>query len=235
MSAMPIGALAKNRWKRSRDRRSAASHSRSGVRSRTIEWVRNSSPSPMTLWPIQAWTMRPSRLFSTTSPRCASPARPPNGSHGAAPVARRRREKIVQPDIAADQLGRGRAEPARQRRVDEQEAPVAIDRVEADRRLVEEIDEAVALVADHPLHLVARGDVLDMPEAVAGPAGDRVDRDVEPARRRAARILQRHRGDGARAGHRLAAQALEIDAGFEIGDRGGEAIERRRHRARRGW
>ena len=38
-----------------------------------------------------------------------------------------------------------------------------------------------------------------MPETITRPAGDRVDGDVEPARRRAARILQRHRGDGARA------------------------------------
>ena len=48
--------------------------------------------------------------------------------------------------------------------------PGAIDRIEADRRVVEEIDELVALVADHRLHLVARGDVLEVPEAVAGPA-----------------------------------------------------------------
>src|SRR5215471_9230898 len=79
--------------------------------------------------------------------------------------SRRRGEELGEPDITADQLGRRRAEPARQRRVDEQKSAVPIDRIEADRRLVEEVDEAVLFLADHPLHLVARGDVLDMPKA----------------------------------------------------------------------
>ncbi len=138
----------------------------------------------------------------------------------------------MQPRVAADQLGRGRAEPAGQGGVDEAKAALAINRVEADRRLVEKIDEAVALVADHPLHLVLGGDVLDVPEAVTGPAWDRVDGDVEPAGGDAARVIERHRGDGAPAGQRLAAQALEIGARLGAGHGAGETVE---HRAIIGW
>src|SRR5579859_5826054 len=112
-------------------------------------------------------------------------------------LGRRSGQELVQPRITADQLGRGRAKPAGQGRVDKAKAALAIDRIEADRRLVEKIDKAVALVADHPLHLVLSGDVLDVPEAVARAAGDRVDGDVEPASRGPARIVKRHRRDGA--------------------------------------
>src|SRR5207302_1960114 len=90
-------------------------------------------------------------------------------------------EEIMQPRLPADDLLRGATEPFRQRVVDELKTPGAVDRIKADRRVVDEIDKLVALVADHRLHLMARGDVLEDPEAVARPAGDRVDRDVEPA------------------------------------------------------
>ena len=73
-----------------------------------------------------------------------------------------------------------------------------VDRIESDRRIFEKLDELVTLVADHRLHFMAGGDVLDIPKAVAGPAGDRVDLDVEPAGGRAARVTQRQRGDAAR-------------------------------------
>ena len=86
----------------------------------------------------------------------------------------------MQPGVAADHFRRRAAEPSCEGLVDEQEAPARIDRVKADRRVVEKIDELVALVADHRLHFLAGGDVLEIPEAIARPSGDRVDRDVEP-------------------------------------------------------
>ena len=111
--------------------------------------------------------------------------------------------------------------------VDELKTPGAVDRIKADRRVVDEIDKLVALVADHRLHLMACGDVLEDPEAVARPAGDRVDRDVEPAGDPAAGIAQRQRRDRPRPGGCPAAQALEIRDRLHIGERGGEPRQRR--------
>src|SRR5438128_3754081 len=95
------------------------------------------------------------------------------------------------PRVAADDFGGRGAEPAGQCLIDEQKTPGAVDRIKSDRCVIEEIDELVALITDHRLHFVTRGDVLDVPKAVTGLAGDRVYRDVEPAGGAAARIPQR--------------------------------------------
>ncbi len=87
----------------------------------------------------------------------------------------------MQPRIAGEDLLGCATEPLGQGVIDEEKAAGAVDRIKADRCVVDEVDELVALVADHRLHLVAGGDVLQVPEAVARPAGDRVDRNVEPA------------------------------------------------------
>src|SRR5262249_34832979 len=82
------------------------------------------------------------------------------------PSRRRCREKIMKPRVAADELGRRRAEPGGKRAIDKEKPARAIDRIAADWRVFEKIDELVALVADHRLHLVARGDVLQVPKTV---------------------------------------------------------------------
>src|SRR6185437_16640422 len=132
-------------------------------------------------------------------------------------------EEILQPGAAMDDLIGSAAEPLRQRLVDEEEAAGAVDRIEADRRVVEEVDELVLLVADDLLHLVPGGDVLQAPEAVAGAAGERMNRNVEPAAD-VARLADRQRGDGVPAGGDMAEQALKLflraAAAFEpFGDR----------------
>src|SRR6185437_1932033 len=97
-------------------------------------------------------------------------------------TARRRvaGEEVPEPRAAVDELARRGAKPVGERLVDEEEPPLAIDRIEAHRRVIEEIGELHLLVADHLLHLVARGDVLEGPEAVAGAAGQKMRRKVEP-------------------------------------------------------
>jgi hypothetical protein len=67
------------------------------------------------------------------------------------------------------------------------------------------------------------GDVLQAPEAVAGAAGERMNRNVEPAAD-VARLADRQRGDGVPAGGDMAEQALKLflraAAAFEpFGDR----------------
>src|SRR6202043_837682 len=93
--------------------------------------------------------------------------------------------------------------------------------------LVEKIDKAIALVAHHPLHLVLSGDVLNVPEAIAGAPRDRGDGDVEPACRGAARVGEWHGGDGAATGDRLAAQPLKSGARLGAGDGDGKTVEHR--------
>ena len=137
----------------------------------------------------------------------------------------RRGEELMQPRVTADQFRRGRAKPAGEGRVDEAESSLAIDRIKTDRRLVEKIDEPVALVADHPLHLVLSGDVLDVPEAIARSSGDRINGYVEPTGGGTTRIGEWQRGDGAPASHRLIAQTLKIDACFGPGNGPGQAVE----------
>src|ERR1051325_455541 len=83
------------------------------------------------------------------------------------------REEIMQPGSAPDDLLGAAAEPFGQGLIDKQKAAAGLDRVEPDRRVVEEIEELVPLVPDHCFHFMPRGDVLDIPEAVTGAAGDR--------------------------------------------------------------
>ena len=142
-------------------------------------------------------------------------------------VGRRRRQEIMQPRAACDDFRRCAAEPLRERLIDEQKPAVAIDRVEADRRVIEKIDELVALVVDHRLHLVPRGDVLKIPETVAGPAGDWVDADIEPAGRYAPRIAQRQRRYRPCPRRGPAAQPLEIGLRIRVGEGGGNALQGR--------
>ena len=132
----------------------------------------------------------------------------------------------MQAGVAADDLRRRRAQPFRERLVDEQKPSGRVHRIETDRRVIKEFDELVPLVPDQRLHFVARGDVLDVPEAVARPSGDRVDRNREPAHGGAARIAQRQRGDGAGPLRGAAAQPFEIGHCVEVG----EGRRDRRHR-----
>src|SRR5262249_44035208 len=101
-------------------------------------------------------------------------------------------------------------EPSCQRIVDEEKSAIHIDRVKTDRRTVDKLDELVALVTNHRLHFMTGGDVLNIPESVTGSAGNRIDRDVEPAGGTAMRVAQRQRRYRLHSGGSPVAQALEI-------------------------
>ena len=105
------------------------------------------------------------RSASTSPRRCAGGAALEGRMRRAAPTARRSARKSVSRAPLSTSSPADAPSHCGERLVDEEEAPVAIDRVEADRRVVEEIGELHLLVADHLLHLVARGDVLEAPEA----------------------------------------------------------------------
>src|SRR6185312_12179908 len=118
-------------------------------------------------------------------------------------------EEVLEARAALDQLaGRG-AEPVGQRLVDEKEAAVAVDRVETRGCVVEEVGELHLLVADHLLHLVARGDVLEAPQAVAGPPGEQMRREAEPGGAAGA-VAQRQATGGAAAARGILSQAQEL-------------------------
>ncbi len=118
-------------------------------------------------------------------------------------------EEIREPGAALHQLAGRDAEPIRQRLVGIEEASLAVDGIEAAGRVVEEVRELHLLVADHLLHLVAGGDVLEAPEAVAGPARERMDREVEP-RRHARQRAQHDPAVGAAVAEGLVAQAVKF-------------------------
>src|SRR5207302_10248282 len=84
-----------------------------------------------------------------------------------------------------------------------------VDGIEADRRVVEEVDELVLLVPDHLFHLVPSSDVLEAPEAVSGTAGQRMYRHIEPAAR-FVRFADRQRGDRMPARRGMGHQTLEF-------------------------
>src|SRR5215469_18748415 len=92
-------------------------------------------------------------------------------------------EKIAQLRILLDQLSRGGAEPFGKGGVDENEAPGVVDRVEAGRRMVEEIGERRPLVAHFLVDRIALGDVLETPEACPIFVGEAMRRDAEPGKR----------------------------------------------------
>src|SRR5438045_7080208 len=120
------------------------------------------------------------------------------------------REEVMQPDATPEDLLGAAAEPFGQGLIDKQKAAACLDRVESDRGVVEKIEQLVTLVPDHRLHFMPCGDVLDIPEAVTRAAGDRVDRDVEPAGSGAASVTQRQCHNGTDAGSSAAAQPVEI-------------------------
>src|SRR5438270_2787811 len=126
------------------------------------------------------------------------------------------REEVMQPGTAPDDLLGAAVEPFGQCLIDKQKAAADIDRVKSDRGIVQKIEQLVALVADHRLHLVTCGNVLDIPEAVTGPPGDRIDGDVEPAGSGAASVTQRQSCDGTDPGSGAATQPLEIGRRFRI-------------------
>ncbi len=144
---------------------------------------------------------------------------------------RRRGQEFAEHRAALDQrAGRG-AKPFRQRLVDEEETARGIDRVEAHRRAVEEIRELPLLVADHLLHLVARGDVLEAPQHEAGPAGQPMRQDAEPGLPGAA-LGKRDAAAGRAALARVEREAREI-LGRRVARRDGarDRLERPRRAA----
>jgi hypothetical protein len=86
----------------------------------------------------------------------------------------------MQIDAAGGDIVTRQAEPDGQGRVDEQEAAALVDGIEADRRMLDEIGEALLLAADDRLDLAARRDVLDAPDDVAGQELQRRSADVAP-------------------------------------------------------
>src|SRR3954454_14313602 len=111
----------------------------------------------------------------------------------------REREEVMQPGSTPDDLLGAAAEPFGQGLIDKQKAAAGVDRVESNRGVVEKIEQLVALVPNHRLHFMAGGDVQDVPEAVTRAAGDRVDRNAEPAGSGAASVTQRQCRDGTNA------------------------------------
>src|SRR3954451_25200069 len=103
----------------------------------------------------------------------------------------REREKVMQPGSTPDDLLGAAAEPFGQGLIDKQKAAACLDRVESDRGVVEKIEQLVTLLPDHRLHLMPCVNVLNIPKAVTRAAGDRFDRDVEPAGSGAASVTQR--------------------------------------------
>ena len=71
-------------------------------------------------------------------------------------------------------------QPCPKRMVDVLEAPFGIGGIEADRGVLEEIDELLLLLADDLLHLPARGDVGDAPQHEAGLPLQGTGRDFQP-------------------------------------------------------
>ena len=72
------------------------------------------------------------------------------------------------------------AEPLGEGMIDVLKAPLAVGRIEADRGVLEEIDQLLLLLADDLLHLPARGNVGDAPQHEAGPALQGTGRDFQP-------------------------------------------------------
>ncbi len=91
-------------------------------------------------------------------------------------------DEVMQAAVLAQNLVRLVAEPAGEGLVDVDEAPIAVDRVEAGRGILEEIDDLLALLADHLFHLAARGHILDAPQHVTVMILDRIGRDAAPCR-----------------------------------------------------
>src|SRR5690606_4755150 len=99
---------------------------------------------------------------------------------GGALLARVADDEIVQARAPAhDVLGR-RFEPFGKRMADEQEAALVVDRIEPDRRVLEEVDELLLLLADDLLHLAARGGVVDAQHDRARESGQWRRLDVAP-------------------------------------------------------
>jgi hypothetical protein len=69
----------------------------------------------------------------------------------------------VQRTAAVRQRRRRRAQPFGKGVVHEQEAALAIDRIEADRRVLQEVDDLCLFLANHLFHLPLGGDVLHQP------------------------------------------------------------------------
>src|SRR5579883_3065115 len=93
------------------------------------------------------------------------------------------REEVLEPRTAIDEIARRHPQPIGERLVDEEEAAVAIDGVEAGRRMVEEIGELHLLVADDLLHLVPRRHILEGPEPIARASRKEMGGKTEPGGR----------------------------------------------------
>ena len=232
---MPTGALAKKRWKRWRDRPAPASHSRSGVRSRTTERVRrlvadlhhgladrgidDAAAARLQDDLAAAMLIWVGRGIEGGMRRRAGRRRSPRGNPAASRLA---------PTSSAGVAPSHSAKAALTKR----KVAGAVDRIEAARRVVEEIGERRPLVADFLLHRLALGDVLE---------GSRGWSPSSPARRcaetlnqasRSGRMRDRDPAAGAAFPIEIAAQAREIADAALAGDE--PALQARRAPARQG-
>ena len=126
------------------------------------------------------------------------------------------RRQVVQPQSLGGQALRRGVEPLRQGGVGEHEAALLIDRIEAHRRVLQQVDEAGLLALHDLLHLAPGGDVLGQPHHQAGGGLDRLRAHVEPHRLGVARgavvLRRRHRQLGVAAGAvaRVGGQPVQV-------------------------
>src|SRR5579883_2480622 len=137
------------------------------------------------------------------------------------------REEVLEPRTAIDEIARRHPQPIGERLVDEEESAIAVDGVEAGRRMIEEIGELHLLVADDLLHLVTRRDVLEGPESIARTPREEMRGKAEP-RGRAIGVTQREAAIGAAVMGGLMAQPRELRRGrLVVGEAALDRVERR--------
>ena len=105
---------------------------------------------------------------------------PREGIVGRRPSGRRFGDYVVQPDRAAFQVLVRQAEPVAKRLVGEQEPALGIDRVEPDRRMLQEVDETLLLLSHDLFQLSAQGNVVDHPQDRSGARRDWIGGHVAP-------------------------------------------------------
>ena len=79
-------------------------------------------------------------------------------------------EQIVEPQLAPGNLGRVQPKPFSECSVGQEKTTAVIDRIESDRGMIEEIDEASLLFLNHLFELASWRDVIDLPEHRPGRA-----------------------------------------------------------------
>jgi len=135
-------------------------------------------------------------------------------------------QEVVQAQALEADLLVGGAEPVGQRLVDQLELAVAVDRVEADRRVLQEVGQARLLVVHDVLHLTLGGDVLQRPQHVAASILEGIGGELQPAH---AAVLGHHRGLVGGAGTALGGIGQRRNLGTG-GARVAQARDRRQRR-----